>query len=79
MRSCAFADGFPATNLDGSPWPWNEEKPLGRRGALGRYDYEDDHGYDEYDEGEGYGGTGLDAVHAEDMCVLPLGGGRYRM
>jgi hypothetical protein len=30
-------------------------------------------------EGAGYGGDGLDAVHAEDMSLLPLGDGRYRM
>jgi hypothetical protein len=30
-------------------------------------------------EGEGYGGTGLDAVHAEDMSLLPLPGGGWRM
>jgi hypothetical protein len=30
-------------------------------------------------EGAGYGGEGLDAIHAEDMSVVPIGGGRYRM
>ena len=30
-------------------------------------------------EGAGYGGEGLDAVHAEDMSLVPIGGGRYRM
>jgi hypothetical protein len=30
-------------------------------------------------EGAGYGGEGLDAVHAEDMSVVPTGGGKYRM
>ena len=30
-------------------------------------------------EGEGYGAAGLDAVHAEDMTLAALGGGRYRM
>lgn len=30
-------------------------------------------------EGAGYGCEGLDAVHAEDMSVVPIGGGRYRM
>ena len=30
-------------------------------------------------EGTGYGGPGLDAVHAEDMSVIRLGGNRYRM
>ncbi len=30
-------------------------------------------------EGAGYGGPGLDAVHAEDMSVIRLGGNRYRM
>ena len=30
-------------------------------------------------EGAGYGGPGLDAVHAEDMSVIRLGGSRYRM
>ena len=30
-------------------------------------------------EGTGYGGDGLDAVHAEDMSVLEIGEGKYRM
>ena len=30
-------------------------------------------------EGEGYGGAGLDAVHAEDMSLVEIGGGAYRM
>ncbi|MCY3776796.1 MAG: hypothetical protein OXH11_12525, partial [Candidatus Aminicenantes bacterium] len=30
-------------------------------------------------EGAGYGGPGPDAVHAEDMSVIRLGGNRYRM
>jgi hypothetical protein len=30
-------------------------------------------------EGAGYGNEGLDAVHAEDMSVVPIGGGKYRM
>ena len=30
-------------------------------------------------EGSGCGGPGLDAVHAEDMSVIDLGAGRYRM
>lgn len=30
-------------------------------------------------EGAGYGGEGLDAVHAEDMSLIDIGGGRYRM
>ena len=30
-------------------------------------------------EGDGYGAPGIDAVHAEDMCLAPLGGGRYRV
>jgi hypothetical protein len=30
-------------------------------------------------EGDGYGGKEIDAVHAEDMSVIALGGGRYRM
>lgn len=30
-------------------------------------------------EGEGYDGEGLDAVHAEDMSLLAIGGGAYRM
>ena len=30
-------------------------------------------------EGDGYGGVELDAVHAEDMSVIALGDGRYRM
>ena len=30
-------------------------------------------------EGSGLGGDGLDAVHAEDMCLVSLGDGRYRM
>ncbi len=29
--------------------------------------------------GEGYDGDGIDAVHAEDMSVIQLGDGRYRM
>ena len=30
-------------------------------------------------DGAGYGGEGLDAVHAEDMSVIEIGDGRYRM
>ena len=30
-------------------------------------------------QGAGYGGPGLDAVHAEDMSVIRLGGNRFRM
>lgn len=30
-------------------------------------------------EGDGYGGTQIDAVHAEDMSLIALGGGRWRM
>ena len=30
-------------------------------------------------EGDGYDGDGIDAVHAEDMSVIHLGEGRYRM
>ena len=30
-------------------------------------------------EGDGYGKEGLDAVHAEDMSLVAIGGGRYRM
>ena len=30
-------------------------------------------------EGAGYGGEGLDAVHAEDMSLIQLDDGRYRM
>ena len=30
-------------------------------------------------EGDGYEGAGIDAVHAEDMCLAELGGGRYRV
>lgn len=30
-------------------------------------------------EGSGYGGEGLDAVHAEDMCLIWIAPGRYRM
>lgn len=30
-------------------------------------------------EGDGYGGEDIDAVHAEDMSVIALGDGRYRM
>jgi len=30
-------------------------------------------------EGDGYGGAEIDAVHAEDMSVIDLGDGRYRM
>ncbi len=30
-------------------------------------------------EGDGYGGNDIDAVHAEDMSVIALGDGRYRM
>ena len=30
-------------------------------------------------KGAGYGGEGVDAVHAEDMSLVPLGGGAYRM
>ena len=30
-------------------------------------------------EGDGYGGTHVGAVHAEDMAVVALGDGRYRM
>ena len=30
-------------------------------------------------EGPGYGGEGLDAVHAEDMSLVTIGEGRYRM
>jgi len=30
-------------------------------------------------EGKGYGEEGLDAVHAEDMSLVGIGGGRYRM
>jgi hypothetical protein len=30
-------------------------------------------------EGDGYGGAGIDAVHAEDMSLIALGDGRWRM
>jgi len=30
-------------------------------------------------EGAGYGGEGIDAVHAEDMALVEIGEGRYRM
>ena len=30
-------------------------------------------------EGAGYNGEGLDAVHAEDMSLIELGEGAYRM
>ena len=30
-------------------------------------------------DGTGYGGEGLSAVHAEDMSLVEIGGGRYRM
>lgn len=30
-------------------------------------------------EGDGYGGEGLDAVHAEDMSLIQIAPGRYRM
>ena len=30
-------------------------------------------------EGDGYGGEEIDAVHAEDMSLIELGDGRYRM
>ena len=30
-------------------------------------------------EGAGYGGEGLDAVHAEDMALIEIDRGRYRM
>ncbi|MBI4921397.1 MAG: hypothetical protein HY834_06570 [Devosia nanyangense] len=30
-------------------------------------------------EGDGYGGDDIDAVHAEDMSLIDLGDGRYRM
>ncbi len=30
-------------------------------------------------EGTGYDGDGIDAVHAEDMSLIQIGGGRYRM
>lgn len=30
-------------------------------------------------EGDGYGGVEIDAVHAEDMSVIAIGDGRYRM
>jgi len=30
-------------------------------------------------EGDGYGGRDIDAVHAEDMSLIPLGDGRWRM
>jgi hypothetical protein len=30
-------------------------------------------------EGDGYGGSDIDAVHAEDMSLMPLGDGRLRM
>ncbi len=30
-------------------------------------------------EGEGYGFDGIDAIHAEDMSVIRLDDGRYRM
>lgn len=30
-------------------------------------------------EGAGYGGEGIDAVHAEDMSLIPIGDGGYRM
>jgi len=30
-------------------------------------------------EGAGYGGEGLDAVHAEDMSLIKIGAGEYRM
>jgi hypothetical protein len=29
--------------------------------------------------GSGYGGEGLDAVHAEDMSLIKIGQGKYRM
>ena len=37
------------------------------------------HGAECVIEGAGYGGAGLDAVHAEDMSLCDLGDGRYRM
>ena len=30
-------------------------------------------------EGEGYGGPGIDAIHAEDMSLISIGNGLYRM
>ena len=30
-------------------------------------------------EGRGHGGEGLDAVHAEDMSLIEIGDGAYRM
>ena len=30
-------------------------------------------------EGDGYGGHDIDAVHAEDMSIIALEDGRYRM
>jgi hypothetical protein len=30
-------------------------------------------------EGDGYGAAGIDAIHAEDMSLIALGDGRYRM
>lgn len=30
-------------------------------------------------EGDGVGGRDIDAIHAEDMCVVPLADGRWRM
>lgn len=30
-------------------------------------------------DGLGYGGEGLDAVHAEDMSLMQIGSGKYRM
>ncbi|MHB0938047.1 MAG: hypothetical protein ACYC6A_16785 [Armatimonadota bacterium] len=30
-------------------------------------------------DGEGYGGEGMDAIHAEDLSLIALGDGRYRM
>jgi hypothetical protein len=30
-------------------------------------------------EGDGYGGSDIDAVHAEDMSLIDIGGGRHRM
>ena len=30
-------------------------------------------------DGEGYNGAGVDAVHAEDMSLLEVGNGQYRM
>ena len=30
-------------------------------------------------EGSGYGGLGFDAIHAEDMSLVMIGDGQYRM